>query len=138
MQPLPGGRGQLVADRGDAELRAQLVDHAADGCRVDRIEAGCRLVEEQNLRLEGDGQGDHRSLTLPARELEDVIVGSHLGVGYADEIEQLGIDRERLTVIPPGVHERFTPDQCSPADHPHVVGVEECHELSRSVNTSLR
>ena len=33
-----------------------------------------------------------------------------LSESSADEIEDLGIDRRRLTVIPPGVHERFTPD----------------------------
>lgn len=49
----------------------------------------------------------------------------------AEEIEALGIDRRRLTVIPPGVHERFTPDPSRRADHPHVVVVGRLAPVKR-------
>ena len=54
-----------------------------------------------------------------------------LSESSADEIEALGIDRRRLTVIPPGVHERFTPDASRRADHPHVVVVGRLAPVKR-------
>ena len=54
-----------------------------------------------------------------------------LSESSADEIEQLGIDRSHLTVIPPGVHERFTPDETRRADHPHVVVVGRLAPVKR-------
>ena len=54
-----------------------------------------------------------------------------LSESSADEIEELGIDRQRLTVIPPGVHERFTPDPARRADHPHVVVVGRLAPVKR-------
>ncbi len=54
-----------------------------------------------------------------------------LSESSADEIERLGIDRDRLTVIPPGVHERFTPDETRRADHPHVVVVGRLAPVKR-------
>ena len=54
-----------------------------------------------------------------------------LSESSADEIEDLGIDRRRLTVIPPGVHERFTPDSTRRADHPHVVVVGRLAPVKR-------
>jgi glycosyltransferase involved in cell wall biosynthesis len=54
-----------------------------------------------------------------------------LSESSADEIEQLGIDRSHLTVIPPGVHERFTPDETRRANHPHVVVVGRLAPVKR-------
>jgi glycosyltransferase involved in cell wall biosynthesis len=54
-----------------------------------------------------------------------------LSESSADEIEELGIDRDRLTVIPPGVHERFTPDPTRRAAHPHVVVVGRLAPVKR-------
>ncbi len=54
-----------------------------------------------------------------------------LSESSADEIERLGIDRDHLTVIPPGVHERFTPDETRRADHPHVVVVGRLAPVKR-------
>lgn len=54
-----------------------------------------------------------------------------LSESSADEIEALGIDRRRLTVIPPGVHERFTPDASRRAAHPHVVVVGRLAPVKR-------
>jgi glycosyltransferase involved in cell wall biosynthesis len=54
-----------------------------------------------------------------------------LSESSAAEIEELGIDRGRLTVIPPGVHERFSPDPSRRADHPHVVVVGRLAPVKR-------
>lgn len=47
----------------------------------------------------------------------------------ADEIRRLGIDR--LTVIPPGVHERFTPDESRRSPTPRVVVVGRLAPVKR-------
>jgi glycosyltransferase involved in cell wall biosynthesis len=49
----------------------------------------------------------------------------------ADEITALGIDPGRLHVIPPGVHERFTPDESRRCGHPHVVVVGRLAPVKR-------
>ena len=49
----------------------------------------------------------------------------------ADEIVALGIDPGRLHVIPPGVHERFTPDESRRCGHPHVVVVGRLAPVKR-------
>lgn len=49
----------------------------------------------------------------------------------ADEIERIGIDREQLTVIPPGVHERFTPDESQRSLTPEVVVVGRLAAVKR-------
>jgi glycosyltransferase involved in cell wall biosynthesis len=54
-----------------------------------------------------------------------------LSESSAAEIEELGIDRDRMTVIPPGVHERFTPDPSRRADHPHIVVVGRLAPVKR-------
>ncbi len=54
-----------------------------------------------------------------------------LSESSAAEIEALGIDAGHLTVIPPGVHERFTPDESLRADHPHVVVVGRLAPVKR-------
>jgi len=54
-----------------------------------------------------------------------------LSESSADEIEHLGIDRSKLTVIPPGVHERFTPDESCRSATPHVVVVGRLAPVKR-------
>jgi len=44
-----------------------------------------------------------------------------LSESSADQIEQIGIDRSQLTVIPPGVHERYTSDETERSLVPEVV-----------------
>ena len=62
---------QLVRDddRADALEVAQLDDLLVDGQRRDRIEAGRRLVVEQDARLRGHRPRDRDAPPLPAREL---------------------------------------------------------------------
>jgi len=54
-----------------------------------------------------------------------------LSESSADDIETLGIDRSRLTVIPPGVHDRFVPDAARRSDDPHVVVVGRLASVKR-------
>jgi glycosyltransferase involved in cell wall biosynthesis len=54
-----------------------------------------------------------------------------LSESSADEIEALGIDRARLAVIPPGVHERFTPDASVRSPTPNVVVVGRLAPVKR-------
>lgn len=54
-----------------------------------------------------------------------------LSESSADDIESLGIDRSHIAVIPPGVHERFTPDASRRSSHPHVVVVGRLAPVKR-------
>ncbi|MFT5027101.1 MAG: glycosyltransferase involved in cell wall biosynthesis [Ilumatobacter sp.] len=54
-----------------------------------------------------------------------------LSESSADEIERIGIDRARLAVIPPGVHERYTPDESVRSTHPTVVIVGRLAPVKR-------
>jgi glycosyltransferase involved in cell wall biosynthesis len=54
-----------------------------------------------------------------------------LSESSADEIERIGIDRGQLTVIPPGVHERFTPDESVRSAHPEVAIVGRLAPVKR-------
>ncbi len=54
-----------------------------------------------------------------------------LSESSADDIESLGIDRSHITVIPPGVHERFAPDESRRSGHPHVVVVGRLAPVKR-------
>ena len=49
----------------------------------------------------------------------------------AEEIVKIGIHPEHLAVIPPGVHERFTPDASRRSAHPHVVIVGRLAPVKR-------
>lgn len=49
----------------------------------------------------------------------------------AQEILDIGISSNRLAVIPPGVHERFTPDESRRSEHPHVVVVGRLAPVKR-------
>lgn len=54
-----------------------------------------------------------------------------LSESSADEIERIGIDRSQLTVIPPGVHERFTPEESARSDVAEVVVVGRLAPVKR-------
>lgn len=54
-----------------------------------------------------------------------------LSESSANEIERIGIARSQLTVISPGVHERFVPDETVRSDHPSVVVVGRLAPVKR-------
>jgi len=54
-----------------------------------------------------------------------------LSESSADEFEHIGIARSQLTVIPPGVHERFTPEESRRSDVPEVIVVGRLAPVKR-------
>src|SRR5690606_23553906 len=56
----------VVRHDDDAVIRFQIVDQLLDLERRDRVERRCRLVEQQHLRLDGDGAGDDEPPLLAA------------------------------------------------------------------------
>ena len=89
--------GHLADDRqimGDqqqrhAEAVAQIPQQLQD-VRLDRhVERGGRLVGDQDVGLVGDRHRDHDPLALPARKLMRIGAEPVLGVGQADQPQQL-------------------------------------------------
>ena len=68
-----------------ADARLQLGDELGHQSRIGRVEPGRGLVEEDHLRLHGEGPRDAHALAHPARQL-----GGHevVGAGQAHEREQ--------------------------------------------------
>jgi hypothetical protein len=56
----------------DRVVGLQFVDQLLDLRGRDRVERRARLVEQDDLRLDGDGAGDAQALLLPARQAEAV------------------------------------------------------------------
>jgi glycosyltransferase involved in cell wall biosynthesis len=54
-----------------------------------------------------------------------------LSASSKQEICDLGLPPDRVTVIPPGVHERFRPDEAVRSRHPHVVVVGRLAPVKR-------
>lgn len=54
-----------------------------------------------------------------------------LSESSAEEIRGIGIPASHLYVIPPGVHERYRPDQARRSPHPHVVVVGRLAPVKR-------
>jgi hypothetical protein len=69
-------RIQIVGDHdhGKAQAALQAEDQAVELTRPDRIETGGWLVEEQDLRVEGQGAGESGPLAHTARQLGRVLV----------------------------------------------------------------
>jgi hypothetical protein len=58
-----------------------------------RVEAGRRLVEQQQLGLVDERAGDHEAPLHPARQRLDLVAGP---LGQLDELEQLDRPAPRL------------------------------------------
>ena len=60
---------ELVRDveDGDPERLVQLAEEGAEGLLCVDVDAGCRLVEDEELRLARERLCDERALLLPAR-----------------------------------------------------------------------
>ena len=88
---------QVVRDQDDrgVELVLELVDQL-DDLRLDRhVERRRRLVGDQQIRLIGQGHGDHHALALASGELMRVGPQTALGLGQADQAQQLDRARTR-------------------------------------------
>jgi hypothetical protein len=68
---------------------ANLREHLHD-LRLDRdVERGRRLVGDEQVRLVGDGHGDHRPLSHAAGKFIRVLARAPLGIGNSNEVQQL-------------------------------------------------
>ena len=86
----PRDDGQVVADQDQglpaALGRLELVEHLGLHGHVER---GGRLVGDHQPGVERDRRGDQRALAQPAGQLVGALAGAHLGLGDADELQQL-------------------------------------------------
>jgi hypothetical protein len=85
-------RVEVVRDQedGEAEPVAQVEHEPVEGGRADRIEAGGRLVQEEQLGIERERAGDSGALAHSARQL-----GGEFGAGFgrqADHDDLVGRD----------------------------------------------
>ena len=65
----------------------ELAQRVGQRVLVGQVDAGGRLVEEEQLGLAGEGAGDQHPLLLPAGEVGDAVAGP---VGQTDHRECLG------------------------------------------------
>ena len=79
---------EVVGDEEDRRVRLRLerADEVEDARLDRRIEPGRRLVEDQQLRVRGQGDGDHDALLHPARQLVRVALEDPLRVGDLDPL----------------------------------------------------
>jgi hypothetical protein len=84
---------EVVADEDDRqpEVRLKTLDEFDEPLLAGRVDAGRRLVQEQQLRAGREGARDVRALQLPAGQFADGLVGV---VGDADALEQRVGERE--------------------------------------------
>ena len=105
-----------VDDGGDAELAVDALQVAHDDVAGGRVEAGHRLVGEQDGGLLGQGPGDAHALLLPARE----VGGAHVGLLHdVDALEGLHGDLDVLRPVP--AQQRAQRAGAMQATHEHVV-----------------
>ncbi len=87
-----GDDAQVVRDHD--QRRVLLGDELAqqvEDLRLDRhVERGRRLVGDQDLRLAGEGHGDHRALAHAPRELVRVVAEPLVRARDADAVDELG------------------------------------------------
>jgi hypothetical protein len=75
-----GGLLHVVCNNGDGVVLLQDVDQLLDLGGGDRVECRAGLVEQDDLRLDGDGAGDAQPLLLAAGEAEAAGVELVLGL----------------------------------------------------------
>ena len=73
-------------DRGDAELALQRADLLAQGDADLGVERRQRLVEQQDLRLDGEGAGQRHALLLAAGELVGIAPAQRRQLDQAEHL----------------------------------------------------
>jgi hypothetical protein len=113
-------QGEIVGDEQDreSELLAQAFDLGQDLPLGHDVEGGCRLVQDHDLRLEGQRHGDHDPLPHSARELMGV--AAEAVRADADHGEQLG-----------------GPRPASPPVEPTAVGDEGIRQLGLDIDDGV-
>ena len=116
--------------------------HEVEDLGLDRhVERGRRLVGDEQLRVAGEGHGDHHALAHPAAELVRVVVEAAARRRDADQLEQLDgpIDRaatlqlavrlEHLGQLALDGEDRVQRGHRVLEDHRHAVAPDLAHRL---------
>ena len=87
---------QVVGDQEDRGVRLRLERaNEVENARLDRrVKPGRRLVEDEQLGVRGERDGDDDALLHPARQLVRVALGDRLWIGDLDAMER--VERIRL------------------------------------------
>ena len=104
----------MAADEDRLAERPELAEELAQLHAGARVEAGCRLIEEQDLRIVDQGVRQAQPLLHPAREGLDVVVAA---VGEVDQLQEVA-DR------PPSLRRRqpvAAPEEVQVLPDLHVV-----------------
>ena len=97
----PGGVDVVGDDEeGRVDLGVEVDEELVDVRRADRVQAGVRLVDEEDLRVEDEGPGEAGALAHPAGDLAGQLV---LGAGETDELHLLAHDGGDLGLALAGV-----------------------------------
>ena len=96
-------------DQRDAEAARQIL-HQLEDLRLDgHVERGGRLVGDDQLRIAGKPDRDHHALAHAAGELMRILIEPALGVGDADQLQQLDGAGARLLLVHLQVDESAAP-----------------------------
>ena len=76
-------------DNGQAAPVAQIEKEAEDLRLHRHIERGRRLIGDEEIRLAGKRQRDHRALAHAAGELMRKVIGATVGIGNADLLQEI-------------------------------------------------
>ena len=96
-----GDEAEVVRDQqdGGVDAPAQLLDEVED-LGLDRgVEAGRGLVEDEQLRVDGQRHGDDDALLLAAGQLEGVATQRGVGVGHGHAAQALAGALERSAFL---------------------------------------
>ncbi len=129
----------------DVELARQL-PHQLQDLRLDRdVERRRRLVGDDELWIAREADGDHHALAHAARKLVRILVEPPLGIGDADEPEQLHragarlllrhvqMDEQRLHDLQPDRQDRVERGHRLLEDHRDVAPAAFAHLLVREI-----
>ena len=123
-------------DHGQAEAALEPADQPVERRRADRVEAGGRLVQKQDLRVEGERAGKTGALAHATRQL-----GRKLMAGVARQADQGQLECGQLLEQRLGQLQAFAPrrlDVLGDGQRAEQGAVLEQHPLPRLQGVSLR
>ncbi len=94
-------QSEVVRDQqdGGVDAPAQLLDEVEDLRLHGGVEAGGGLVEDEQLRVDGERHGDDDTLLLPAGEFERIAAQGRVGVGDGHAAQALARLLERRLLV---------------------------------------
>ena len=131
-----GNNAQVVGDHNDGHAQLsleglhQLQDLGLDG----HVQSGGGLVGDQNVRLAGQGHGDHDSLAHTAGKLEGILVHPLLRLVDVDQAEHLNGPLTGLLLVPVGMQQdglhQLVADGIGGVQRGHGVLEDDRHPVS--------